>query len=243
MSGNFWIKLYIEILDDSKMAILPDRSWRRIIELFMLAGRYGKGGALPDTTQLAWVLRMPIEDLDLDLRQIEHTGIIQRTASGWLIPKFAERQAKMTSAERMKLYRQRLHQDQYYGAYSSETVTDCVTLSNTSVTQITDNRLTDNRLTDIDNTQTSSSSGQNNNIFSLYSENIAPLTQITSEKLKSAVDDYGDRLVAEAINIAVVNNHRNWGYIQGVLRNKKSGVRKDDRTSEAARSKYGEWET
>ena len=35
MSSFYWIKLYHEVLDDPKMALLPDRLWRRTIELFI----------------------------------------------------------------------------------------------------------------------------------------------------------------------------------------------------------------
>jgi len=38
MTGNYWIKLYIEILHDAKMGAMSDRLWRRTIEMFLLAG-------------------------------------------------------------------------------------------------------------------------------------------------------------------------------------------------------------
>jgi hypothetical protein len=148
MPGNYWIKLYIEILDDSKMATLPDRLWRRVIELFLLAGKYYKDGQLPDTNELCWSLRMPMDELDLDLKQIAQVGIINKTEAGWNVINFSKRQAKMAPSDKMRLYRDRIKRDQYYDD-DSEDVTDCVTLSNTDmllkVTQITDNRLTDNR--------------------------------------------------------------------------------------------------
>jgi DNA-binding transcriptional regulator YhcF (GntR family) len=131
------------------MATLPAQLWKRTIEMFLLAGRYYKDGQLPDTNELAWSLRCPMEDLDLDLRQLAQTGIIKKTETGWLVVNFSKRQAKMTATDKMKLYRDRLKRDQYYDD-DSEDVTDTVTLSNmdvlSKVTQITDNRLTDNRL-------------------------------------------------------------------------------------------------
>jgi hypothetical protein len=47
VAARFWIKLYLEILDDPKMGRLPDHLWRRAVELFLLAGRAGNDGALP----------------------------------------------------------------------------------------------------------------------------------------------------------------------------------------------------
>ena len=89
MSGNYWIKLYHEILDDPKMATLPDRLWRRVIELFLIAGRLYEDGNLPETNQIAWTLRMNTDDLAMDMQQIATTGIVERTVNGWMIPKFA----------------------------------------------------------------------------------------------------------------------------------------------------------
>ena len=43
MGAKFWIKLYHEILDDPKMGRMPDRLWRRTIELFLLAGELDGG--------------------------------------------------------------------------------------------------------------------------------------------------------------------------------------------------------
>lgn len=132
--ADYWIKLYLAILDDSKMAVLPDRLWRRTIELFLLAGLYHKDGLLPETNQLAWMLRMSTDDLALDLQQIATTGIIERVVNGWLVVNFAKRQAASTPAERMRQMRSKQHNEQYNGNVTDE-------LRN--VTQIQINRLTD----------------------------------------------------------------------------------------------------
>ena len=58
---RFWIKLYLEILDDPKMGLLPDWLWRRAIELFLLAGENGNDGLLQPVTDLAWRLRVSTE--------------------------------------------------------------------------------------------------------------------------------------------------------------------------------------
>lgn len=134
MAANYWIKLYHEILDDPKMATLPDRLWRRTIELFLCAGRLGKTGQLPPTNQLAWVLRTSTDELELDLRQIELTGIIKRNQDGWIVCQFAKRQAAVSDAERQRQHRDRSQKNQYYG---SEDVTN----ASRNVMEI--NRLTD----------------------------------------------------------------------------------------------------
>ena len=58
MTKRFWIKLYIEILDDPKMGRLGDDLWRRAAELFLLAGKEGNDGALPPIDEMAWTLRL-----------------------------------------------------------------------------------------------------------------------------------------------------------------------------------------
>lgn len=138
--ADYWIKLYHEILDDPKMAVLPDRLWRRVIELFLMAGRLHKDGLLPDTNQIAWMLRMPTDDLILDLQQIALTGIIERQVNGWKVVKFAKRQAAVPAKERMEQMRDRQHRQQYYGSDTQD-----VTQPLRNVTQITDIQITDNR--------------------------------------------------------------------------------------------------
>jgi hypothetical protein len=125
--ADYWMKLYIEVLDDPKMATLPDRIWRRIIELFLCAKRLGNDGHLPPTEQLAWMLRLSVEELTKDMNQIQPTGIVIPEETGWFIPKFMERQAAVSDRERKSQERVRKQSQQYYGN---------VTQQSRSVTQI-----------------------------------------------------------------------------------------------------------
>ncbi len=241
MPGNYWIKLYIEVLDDSKMATLPDRLWRRVIELFMLAGRYYKNGELPDTNELAWVLRVPMDELDLDLKQIQQTGIIDRIENGWMVVKFAKRQAKMTDAEKMKLHRDRQHREQYYGEEVTGNEQECVTLSNASVTQITDNRLTDNRLTDTDRETDASLSL----VIDSYKKYIGKCTPIMENILGEALKTYPAEWFDKAFEIAAGSGRKRWDYSEGILKNWKTttgppGKNGRDRITAPARNKYAE---
>ena len=139
MATDYWIKLYIEILDDPKMATLPDRLWRRIIELFLMAGRCDfRTGILPETKYLAWILRIPTDELELDLRQIESIGIIKRDGTGWIVCKFASRQAKISDADRQRYKRERDHKREYYGDEMSQESHEPVTKSNIDTESGTD---------------------------------------------------------------------------------------------------------
>lgn len=98
-----WIKLYLEITDDPKMGRLPDRLWRRAIELFMLAGEQDDDGLLPAVEDMAWRLRTSAEEVEQTLQALNGI-IVQPTAEGWLVTKFKERQFS-ESYERVKRYR------------------------------------------------------------------------------------------------------------------------------------------
>jgi DNA replication protein len=55
------------------------------------------------------------------------------------------------------------------------------------------------------------------NIFSLYEENIGPLTPLLADALKEAEDTYPNEWIADAIRIAVEKNKRSWRYIGAIL--------------------------
>ncbi len=54
-------------------------------------------------------------------------------------------------------------------------------------------------------------------IFSLYEENIGPLTPIVSEELKQALEEHSEEWIADAIEEAVRYEARNWRYIEAIL--------------------------
>jgi DnaD/phage-associated family protein len=69
------------------------------------------------------------------------------------------------------------------------------------------------------------------NIFKLYEENIGPLTPLLADALKDAEQTYPPEWVAEALEIAVKRNKRNWKYVEVILRRwKEEGhAKKQDR--------------
>ena len=107
----FWIKLYHEVLDDPKMGMLDDHLWRRIVELFLLAGRQNDNGRLPPLAQMAYTLRCDPAALARDLLALEPTSIVARDEQGWYVPQFTKRQAKSTSTERSREFRKRQRMD------------------------------------------------------------------------------------------------------------------------------------
>ena len=68
-SNNYWMKLWFDILRDPKMGMLRDRLWRRVIELFLLAGQQGEDGLLPDVPTIAWQLNKSVQAINTDLKR------------------------------------------------------------------------------------------------------------------------------------------------------------------------------
>jgi DnaD/phage-associated family protein len=198
--ADYWAKIYIEIIDDPKMATLPDRLWRRILELFLLAKKFNDGGKLPDTKQIAWMLRMSTDELDLDMKQISSTKIIIQTETGWFIPNFEKRQAAATNTERVQQFRKRQQNEQYYGN---------VTEMKRNVTQI-------NRVQNTESeTETEPSAAD---IYKAYQNNIGELSGIISEKIDADINDYSASWVLEAIQKATILEKRSLAYVEGILK-------------------------
>jgi len=109
-----WAKVYIEILEDHKMGLLPDHLWRRVIEMILLAKKLDKDGFLPGMMEMSWILRISTEQLEAELQEIESKtktdtdpGIIHLVDGNWFLTNFTKRQAAESDAERAKSYRKR----------------------------------------------------------------------------------------------------------------------------------------
>lgn len=108
MTSRFWVKLYIEILDDPKIGRLPNHLWRRAVELFLLAGREGNDGALPPVEEMAWTLRLSADKVLEDLHGLAEVGVVHEAEpGGWFVTHFAQRQAAVPVEERVRRFRVR----------------------------------------------------------------------------------------------------------------------------------------
>jgi DnaD/phage-associated family protein len=211
--ADYWLKLYIEILDDPKMATMPDRAWRRTIELFLVAKKLNKDGHLPDTRQIAWLLRMNPDELEHDMMQIASTGIVVQEVGGWFIPKFADRQAAVQPAERMSQMRDRRQKQQYY-------------------TGVTDQLRKVTQRTEAD-TETEAEAEANQppqidpsaEVFTAYQNNIGACTKITADKLDDDIKEFSADWVIKAITKAVGAEKRSLSYVEGILKGwKRDGM-------------------
>ena len=82
------------------------------------------------------------------------------------------------------------------------------------------------------------------NIYKLYSDNIAPLTPMIADRLQLDEEEYGEEWITEAIRVAVMMNKKSMSYIEAILKNRKSGIRRCTDLHAAADSatRYAEWE-
>ena len=56
------------------------------------------------------------------------------------------------------------------------------------------------------------------NIFTLYEQNIGPLTPMVAEILKADAETYPEAWLRDAMREAVSRNIRNWKYVQAILK-------------------------
>jgi hypothetical protein len=155
---KFWIKLYIENIDDPKMARLPDALWRRLVELFLLAGRQGSDGGLPPLDEMAWSLRLSKEQLLADLQRLAEMGLLQPgRQDSWLVTNFQERQASESHA-RVKRYRERYKTGQGNAeAAAGSSPSDSTSTSTSDSTSVSDSDSTSVSDSDSDSTSASDS--------------------------------------------------------------------------------------
>jgi hypothetical protein len=105
MPAKYWIKLWVELLDDPKMGSLPHWLWRRFIEFCLVAGEVGRDGLLQPVPQLAWRLRMSEQECEEALRALSAIGVVAKEPDGWIVVNYAKRQSPVSSTERVQEHR------------------------------------------------------------------------------------------------------------------------------------------
>ncbi len=96
------------------MARMDDRLWRRVIELFLMAGEEGDDGSLPDIEDMAWILRETPSELQAELDKLKNIGIISISGGNYFVTKFTERQQPMPKSEYMQRKRNEKQRQEYY---------------------------------------------------------------------------------------------------------------------------------
>lgn len=213
--NNVWAKIWLEMLDDPKIATMKDRLWRRWVEVILLAKRVDKGGLIGTTEQIAWALRLDELEAESDLAQLAGIGLVQKQEAGWFIPNFEKRQRALTPAERKAQQRDREKRSAYYE--------DVTPLSR----KVTQNR--GRGRTEEEQNRTDAATGK---VFAAYEDHIGTLTPMVSESIGDAIDTYTAAWVIEGIKESARNNKRSWSYVDAILRRwERDGFKVDSRGS------------
>src|SRR3990167_4149870 len=91
-----WVKLYTDILDDTKLGQLPDLTKWRFVQLLVLAGECDQEGWLVQTTapmtvqQIAWRLRLELKELERDLMALSRACLmtLDKKTGAWCVTNF-----------------------------------------------------------------------------------------------------------------------------------------------------------
>jgi len=102
-----WIKLYLSLLDDTKVGRLPAQMFKSFIQLLLVAREYDHDGLLEPVPGVAWRLRTSEEELLATLQALSEIGLMKETPDGWLVVNFTKEQAPFDGAERMRQSRER----------------------------------------------------------------------------------------------------------------------------------------
>jgi len=236
-TNNYWMKLWFDILRDPKMGMLPDRLWRRVIELFLIAGQRGEEGLLPDVPEIAWQLNRSAQSITNDLEKIRKTGIVDINVDGvWYVTNFKKRNAPVDSAKRIKDFRQRERYEK-----GNVDVTEVKRECNATVTnryqEEQKNRRTEEQIKDTTTGTTFS------DVAKAYEDVCGVLNSVTADKLKLAYSEYEPSWIMDALKETAVQNKRSWAYTEAILKrwqkegrnSKRAPVKADERSADTFR--------
>lgn len=239
MTSPYWAKLWIEILDDPKVANMPDWLFRKFIMFVLAAKEYDQAGLLRPVDDLAWRIRSNVKETTDALSALEQIGVTRATADGWELVNFVKRQEREYS-DTPEAIRQRKHREK---ERDKEDVTKKRDISISVSSSVSDSISDSDSLT-------------HSNIFTLYQKEIGLITPMIADDLKDAEKEYTEDYIEDAIHEAVRRNKRSWGYIASILKTWKAQGHKsiggngngnhkvtDYHSTPAGIQKYKEWET
>ena len=213
MKNNYWMKLWFDILRDPKMGMLPDRLWRRVIELFLIAGQHGEEGLLPDVSTIAWQLNKPVASINIDLAKIAEVGIVTEYEAGkWLVTNFKKRNEPVDQMKRIKDFRMRERYEK-----GNENETEMKRECNADVTgRYQEAEEQKNRRTEEEKIKPAAAfSGKNPDLYAAM-ESITPVTERIATAIDSAVNLYSAGWVRDAI-VEATGKGKTFGYVNSIL--------------------------
>jgi len=251
MTQPYWIKLYLEILNDPKMSRLSDRLFRRTIELFLIAGSTDRSGVLPPVADIAWQLRQPLQKITADLQSLQDVGILTFKEGLWNVTHFEIRQSPTDGKERTRRFRDTKKQEQYQPPSSKENSQDVTFRYNPVTSNIPTSETIRYIDTDTESDQETESdpevdteaeenrppSPAPSELFTLYQSEIGDLTSYIAASIQKALSLYPHDWIKSAIQESSRHNKRSWSYVETILKRWKSEGFKTDTRPKQRRGK------
>ena len=215
------------------MGMLPDRLWRRVIELFLLAGQNGEDGELPSVAEIAWQLNRTVQVINADLQKIAETGIVEQKPDGsWIVTNFKKRNAPVDGTKRIKDFRTRERYEK-----GNADVTVAAEKCNADVTevkrecnealQLRYQEEQKNRRTE-DQTEKDKETAA---AAAFYEANFGVLSSVIATEIDKAISETSLDWVLDAMREAVTHDVRKWSYVAKVLSTWKGNGRKGARVN------------
>jgi hypothetical protein len=95
MPSEYWIKLHHSLLNNFTVMQLSDRHFVRLIQLFLIFGRYGI--EQPNERVMAELLGIPIDEFRKDLVALQSSGLIERDRDYWISDLYESMQGRRPS--------------------------------------------------------------------------------------------------------------------------------------------------
>jgi len=137
--GMPWVKIYVSILDDIKLARLTDAQKWRFVQMILLANECDAGGAivtgvtLLSPSDITWRLRCDEKTLANDITKMIDLGLLHYEGEILVVSRFNERQGPTQEIQR-KAWRER--QKRHRERINSTIVTDVTPMSRSDVTPL-----------------------------------------------------------------------------------------------------------
>lgn len=125
MASRYWTKFHVARLDDPTIATLPDSSWRRLHECYLLAkdtetGDPQSDGFIPPLALAAWRVHVAPDVFEGDLARLARVGLMELRphpdgADRWFVSDYPQTQAREPDAERKRQERARAQKQRLRG--------------------------------------------------------------------------------------------------------------------------------
>lgn len=126
--AGYWLKLYTEILDDKKYYQLSDNAKLAMYELMLIAKR-NDSDEIPSIDDICFMTHnaRAKEWWESAIKELMTIKFIAPSAAAQIIRKWQDRQKPVPVTERSKQYREKKHEEEYYGNDNATTMQRNVT--------------------------------------------------------------------------------------------------------------------